>query len=113
MKNKRGFSLMALILSLAAAVPTYFIGVYLTDELLRQETPEYRVWQQSYVVDRQMYEAIAKNPPPRYHHPEVWTLRLGGGILALVLFIAVYFTARALTRPPISEYPSDRLEKEP
>ncbi len=104
---------MALILSLAVALPTYFLGVYLTDELFKQETQEYRVWQQSYVVDRQMYEAIAKNPPPRYHHPDAWTLRAGGGLLALMLFIAVYFTARALTRPPLPENPTDRLEKKP
>jgi len=96
MRNNRGLSLIALIFSLAAVVPAYFLGVFLTDELLKRETQEYRVWQQSYVVDRQMYDAIAKSPPPRYHHPQEWTLRTGGGLLALILFIAV---GRSTTDP--------------
>ncbi len=114
MRDNRGLSGIALILALAAVVPAYFLGVFLTDELLKRETQEYRVWQQSYVVDRQMYDAIAKSPPPRYHHPQVWTLRIGGGILALILFLAVYFAARALIRPPQEpEDVPDRLENEP
>jgi len=113
MRNNRGLSLIALIFSLAAVVPAYFLGVFLTDELLKRETQEYRVWQQSYVVDRQMYDAIAKSPPPRYHHPQEWTLRAGGGLLALILFIAVYFASRALIRAPAPEDEPDRLEKKP
>lgn len=110
MGDKRGLSQIALILSLAALVPAYFLGVFLTDELFKRETLEYKVWQQSYTVDRQMYEAIAKNPPPHYHHPQLWMLRSGGAGFALVMFIVVYFASRALIRTDkVNDLP-DRLE---
>ena len=49
---------------------------------LCQETPEYKVWQESYYVDRRFYEAIAKNPPPRYRPPRPWQGHAGGGLSA-------------------------------
>lgn len=101
-----------MILSLAVAVPAYFLGLFLTDEIYKRETPEYKVWQQSYVVDRQMYEAIAKNPPPRYQHPQLRMLRTGGAGFALIMFIVVYFAARALIRTDTAEGVPERPKDE-
>jgi hypothetical protein len=45
---------------------------------MRRETEEYRVWQESYHIDRRFYEAISKNPPPRYHPPRPYEGHFGG-----------------------------------
>lgn len=110
MGGNRGLSQIALILSLVVLVPAYFLGLFLADELFKRETQEYKVWQQSYVVDRQMYAAIARNPPPRYQHPQLWMLRAGGAGFALIMFIVVYFASRALSRAAgdAPERPKDR-----
>ena len=72
----------ALCIALVVAGPAYWAGYHAALYLLRQETPEYKVWQESYYVDRRFYEAIAKNPPPRYRPPRPWQGHAGGGLSA-------------------------------
>lgn len=53
------------------------------------------------MVDRPMYEAIAKHPPPRYRHLAVWKLRAGGAGFAVLVFLLFYVGLRAIFRPQV------------
>ena len=55
---------VALIIALIFTGPAYWAGYHAASYLMRRETEEYRVWQESYHIDRRFYEAISKNPPP-------------------------------------------------
>lgn len=78
---------LALLMALILAGPAYWVGYHAAIHLLRQESQEYRVWQESYHVDRRFYDAIAKNPPPRYQPPRPWEGHLGGGLAASVIAV--------------------------
>jgi hypothetical protein len=93
----------AVFIGLILAGPAYWAGYETAHFLMRRETEEYRVWQESYHIDRRFYEAISKNPPPRYHAPRPWEGHLGGGvatvtILALTIFGATHLRPGSPTR---------------
>ncbi|MGB5985282.1 MAG: hypothetical protein WBG37_08245 [Desulfobacterales bacterium] len=90
--------LLCVILAAALAGPAYWAGYHAAIFMLRRETPEYKVWQESYYVDRRFYDAISENPPPRYLPPRPWEGHLGGAAAA---FAAAALTLGAtLRRPP-------------
>ena len=86
--------LLCIILAVVAAGPAYWLGTHAAIFMLRRETTEYRVWQESYYVDRRFYDAISEHPPPRYLPPRPWEGHLGGALAvgivsALTLHLAL------------------------
>ena len=90
--------LLALMAALILAGPAYWAGYHAAIRLLRQETMEYKVWQESYYVDRRFYEAISKNPPPRYQPPRPWEGHTGGAVAAIALATSAFIVIKGLRR---------------
>ncbi len=98
MANRSGMRRIALLVAFVVLLPAYFTGMLLMDVVSRSETPEYRVWRQAYVVDRPMYEAIARHPPPRYRHLATWKLRAGGAGFAVLVLLLLWMGLRTMLR---------------
>jgi len=103
-------SILALGAALILAGPAYWAGYHAAIYLLRQETMEYKVWQESYYVDRRFFEAISKNPPPRYQVPRPWEGHLGGALAVVFMAALAFSVTMALVRnkPPRETQPSSR-----
>ena len=106
MTSRSKTTVWALLVAVILAGPAYWAGQRATIYLLRQETVDYQVWQKSYFLDRQFYEAISKSPPPRYNLPQPWERRVGGGACALLIAALAFGGICWARRSPDKEIPA-------